>query len=133
MPPVGHLYRFGEGLADRVAVAGAVPADVCGPGMLAQPGDLGLGGAIGQDVDPLAGLGVGDHGGVVVPAREGEVIDAEPRGTRGGGVAWRVSMRRAVEREIAQASARAGRAPARPANSLTTEPSWLARRLVRRW
>jgi hypothetical protein len=33
--------------------------------------------ADGQDVDPLADLGVDDHGGVAVPALEREVIDAE--------------------------------------------------------
>lgn len=38
--PVADLHRFGQGLADRLAVgAGAVPADVLGPGMLAQPRD----------------------------------------------------------------------------------------------
>jgi hypothetical protein len=31
--------------------------------MLAQPRDQGLGGAVRQDVDPLTGLGVDDHGG----------------------------------------------------------------------
>lgn len=81
MPPVADLHRFGQSLADRLAVgAGSVPADVLGPGVLAQPRDQGLGGAVGQDVDPRAGLGVDEHGGVSLASAQGEVVDAEHAG-----------------------------------------------------
>lgn len=78
VPSVADLHRFGEGLADRFAVgARAVLADVLGPGVLAQPRCHALGGAVGQDVGPLAGLGIDHHGGIAVPALEGEGVDAE--------------------------------------------------------
>ncbi|GAA2989688.1 hypothetical protein GCM10010519_24320 [Streptomyces lactacystinicus] len=54
VPPVADLHRFGEGLADRLAAGtGAVAADVLDPGVLPQPRDQGLGGAVGLDIDPL--------------------------------------------------------------------------------
>ncbi len=78
VPSVADLHCFGEGLADRLAVGGgAVAADVLDPGVLAQPRGQGPGGAVGQDVDPLAGLGVDEHCRVAVPALEREVVDAE--------------------------------------------------------
>jgi len=112
VPPVADLHRFGEGLEDPLAIgAGAVAADVFGPGMLAQPRDQGLGGAVRQDVDPLAGLGVDDHGGVAVPALEGEVIDAEHAQRQDRPAHEHAQGGRAGDR----ASRHAGEAGARPA------------------
>lgn len=134
VPPVAGLYRFGEGLAGRLGVGGgAVAAGVLGPGVLSQPGGQGQGGAVGRDVDLLAGLGVDDHGGVAVSAFECEVSTPSTRGTRSGVTTWHMSMCRVVEREVPQAGTRDGRAPARPVNSRTTQASWVARRLVRHW
>jgi hypothetical protein len=45
--------------------------------VLAQPRDQRLGGAVGRDIDPLAGLGVDQHGRVTLTPAQGEVVDAE--------------------------------------------------------
>jgi hypothetical protein len=42
-----------------------------------QPGLQAIGATAGQHVDPLAGLGVGEDGGVTVAALESEVIDTQ--------------------------------------------------------
>jgi len=78
VPSVADLHRFGQSLADRLGVGcRAVPAYGLDAGVFAQPGDQGPGGAVGQDVDAFAGFGVDDHGGIAVPALEGEVVDAD--------------------------------------------------------
>ncbi len=59
--------------------------------MRAKPVRQGLAGAVGQDVDALAGLGVDEDGGIAVASAQGEVVHAQdPRCSRGG--QWQVEQ-----------------------------------------
>jgi hypothetical protein len=74
-------------LRHQVAVLGAVAADDLDTRVGPQPRLEAAGQPVGQDVDPLAGFDVDEHGGVTLAPAQGEVIDAEdaehpPRGQR---------------------------------------------------
>ena len=134
VPAVPGLHRGGQCTADRLGVgAGAVAAYDLDAGMLTQPGFGHIGGAAGQYVDALAGLGVDEHGGVTAVAARREVVDPEHRGHRRPGQGIASKARTAVCRETAVPSAASTRAPARPANSRTTALTCPFSRRVRRW
>lgn len=86
VPPVAYLHRMRQGTADRLCVSGrAVPAHDLDTRMVTQPGFQGVGGTTGQDIDPLAGLGVDQNGRVVVAATQREVVHPQhPRHPPGG-------------------------------------------------
>ncbi len=75
VPAVGDLDGVRQRAADRFGIgARAVPAHDLHSGMGSQPGLQNIGRAAGQDVDPLAGLGVDQHGGVAVAPAQSEVV-----------------------------------------------------------
>jgi hypothetical protein len=78
VPPVADLHRIRQSASNRLAMgARSVAADDLDPGVASQPGLQDVGTAAGQHVNPLAGLGVGEDGGVTVAALENEVIDTQ--------------------------------------------------------
>ena len=86
MPAICDLHRIGQGTADGLGVGrGAVTAHDLDARILAQPRFQGVGGAVGQHVDPLVGLGVAHHGGTAVPPALSEVVDADHAGCPPGG------------------------------------------------
>jgi len=86
MPPVGDLDRVGQGAADGLGIGGrAVTAHDVDAWMLAQPCLQGVGGAVGQHVEPLVRLGVDHHGRVAMAPAQGKVIDADHAGHPAGG------------------------------------------------
>ena len=134
VPAVADLDRGGQRAADRLGVgAGAVAAHDLDAGMLAQPGLHDVGGAAGQHIDALAGLGVDEHGGVARLRRSAKSSIPSTRGTVTAGSGIASSTRSAVCRETAMPSAASSRAPARPANSRTTALTCPFSRQVRRW
>jgi hypothetical protein len=76
--------------------------------MLAQPSFQRVGGAVGQHVDPLIGLGVDHHGGIAVPPAQSEVVDADHAGRPPGG-----------QRDAQQGAQ--GRVASRPAASIASK------------
>jgi hypothetical protein len=84
--PVGDLDRVRRPGAGTVSVgAGTVPADHLNTGMGGQPVRERLGVAAFQQVKRGAGLAVDQHGAVVLPPPDREVVNAEhPRDRRGG-------------------------------------------------
>ena len=86
MPAISDLHRVGQGTADGLGIGRrAVTAHDLDARMLAQPRFQGVGGAVGQHVDPLMGLGVDDHGGIAVAPAQSEVVDADHAGHPLGG------------------------------------------------
>ncbi|GAA2771542.1 hypothetical protein GCM10020219_046390 [Nonomuraea dietziae] len=78
VPPVADLYRIRQGTSNRLAVgARPVAADDLDPRVGSQPRLQHIGTAAGQNIDPLAGLGVDQDGGITVTALESEVIDTQ--------------------------------------------------------
>jgi hypothetical protein len=86
MPAISDLHRVGQGAADGLGTGRrAVTAHDLDARMLPQPCLQGVGGAVGQHIDPLMGLGVDHHGGTAVPPTQGEVVDADHAGHPPGG------------------------------------------------
>ena len=78
VPAVTGLDRAGQRAADRLAIgAGPVAAYDLHAGMPAQPRLQYVSLPAGQDIDPLAGLGVDQDGRVDLAAAQREIIDAE--------------------------------------------------------
>jgi hypothetical protein len=120
VPAVADLQRAGQSPADRLAVGPrAVAADDLDAGMLAQPSLGCVSAAVGQYVDPFAGLDVDvdvdEDGGVAVAPLQSEVVDAEH--------SWHAQRRQGQPRQHPQcgrardrdskASRQAGARPAR--------------------
>lgn len=98
MPAVSDLHRVGQSAADRLRIGGrSVTADDLDVRMPAQPRFEGVGGAVGQHLDPLMGLSVDHHSGVAVPMRR-RAKSSTPitRGIRPVGSGMRSRARRAV-------------------------------------
>jgi hypothetical protein len=132
MPPVADLKGIGQGLMHRIGVAGgAVTADDLDARMLTQPRGKSVGPAVGQDIDPPAGLGVDQNGREVRDRRSEKSSTPSTRGvaTAGSGIPSRA--RSAACRESCTPSAKNTRALARPANSRTIAPTCANRRTVR--
>jgi hypothetical protein len=86
MPAIPGLHRAGQRPPDRLAVCpGPVPAHDLNAGVPAQPRLRHISGAAGQDIDPLPGRGVDQHGRVLMAAAQREVVDAEHEGDAGLG------------------------------------------------
>ena len=81
MPAVTGLDRAGQRAADRLAVgAGPVPAHDLDARVIAQPLLQHVSLPAGQDIDPLAGLGVDQDGRVDVAAAQREIVNAQHAG-----------------------------------------------------
>jgi hypothetical protein len=78
VPAVTNLDRAGQRPPDRLAVGTRpVPAHDLDARVSAQPCLQHLSGAARQDIDPLPGLGVDQHGRVDLPAAQREIIDTK--------------------------------------------------------
>jgi hypothetical protein len=82
--------------------------------MLAQPSLQRVGAAAGQDVDPLAGLGIDEDGGVAMAPLEGEVVHAEDP--------WHSGRRQRKSRQYPQRS-RAGDRDGQAVGETGTRPA----------
>jgi hypothetical protein len=81
LPAVADLHASGQRRADGLPVCpGTVPADDLDPGVLAQPVLDDIGGAVLQDIDAAAGLGVDEDGRVDEAAFQGKVVNAQDAG-----------------------------------------------------
>ncbi|GAA3698465.1 hypothetical protein GCM10023081_39220 [Arthrobacter ginkgonis] len=81
VPPVGNLDRLRQRVPHGLGVRGrAVPAHGPHSRMSAQPLGDGRGAPAREHVDPLAGIGIDQHGGVGPATAQGEVVD--PQHTR---------------------------------------------------
>jgi hypothetical protein len=115
-----------------IGVAGrAVTADDLDARMLTQPRGKGVGSAVGQEVDPPAGLGVDQDSRVGTRPRSEKSSTPSTRGVATAGSGIPSKARSAACRESCTPSARNTRALARPANSRTTDPTCADRRTVR--
>ncbi len=80
MPSVGDLDRVRQRVSHGLGIRGrAVLAHDFDSRMGSQPFGHYLGAASGQHVDPGTGVGIDQHGGVVTPSAQGEVIDPQNR------------------------------------------------------
>ena len=87
MPSVGDLDRLRQRLPHGLRIRGrAVPAHDLDSWMRPQPAGHDSGAAPSKYVDPGAGVGVDQHGGVVVPPAQCEVVDPQcpPHTARSG-------------------------------------------------
>ena len=86
VPAVPYLLGVGQDATDGLGVrAGAVAAHHLDTGMGPQPGLESVGAAVGQDVDPPPGLDIDEHGGVLAPPAQGELVHPEHPGYPPGG------------------------------------------------
>lgn len=78
MPPVGDLNRGGQRVPHRLRIRGrAVPAHDLDARVRPQPPGHHFGAAPSQHVDPGAGVGIDQHGGVLGTPAQGEVINRQ--------------------------------------------------------
>ena len=133
VPPVADLDRAGQRAADGLAVgARAVAADDLDAWVIAQPRLHDIGGAAGQDIDAVPGLGVDEDGRVDRLRRSAKSSIPSTRGNAIPGSGIRSRVRSEVCRESGTPSAARSAAPARPANSLQGDVPPDGSRVVRR-
>ncbi|GAB3453782.1 hypothetical protein GCM10027436_54890 [Actinophytocola sediminis] len=78
MPSVGDLDRVRQCVPHRLRIRGrAVPAHILDPSMGPQPAGHHLSAAPRQHVDPGAGVGINQHGRVVMTSAQGEIVDPQ--------------------------------------------------------
>ncbi len=78
MPSIGHLQRLWRSSGSALGVGtGSVPADDLHARVGSQPRREGLGGPIAEYLDRAAGLQIYQDRSVMVPATQGEVLDAQ--------------------------------------------------------
>ncbi len=133
MPSIGHLQRLWRSSGSALGVGtGPVPADDLHARVGTQPRREGLGGPIAEYLDRAAGLHIYQDRSVMLPATQGEVVDASTCGTEYSGSDNARIWRNNVIRLTVAASCRVSRAPARPPSASATAHNARCKISVRR-